>query len=177
MLTSFGMCQNLELSSTTASNEWSAAQAVRSRLSVQQHRSPAYRFAWGLGMALVAKSDQSTGNSAFASYALQSGELVFTLTAPYSRACRQAAADASVPMPWYDQERAYSFLNSHGLAVRAVGTFTPALLLKCCPGSRCALFSVLPSIIPHCCALALPAVPTSISTEPQLSEQPTCKRD
>ena len=41
-------------------------------------------------MTAVAKSDQSTGNSAFASYALQSGELVFAITAPYSRACRAA---------------------------------------------------------------------------------------
>ena len=49
-----------------------------------------YRFSWGLGMNLVAKSDQSTGNSAFASYAVQSGELVFAVTAPYSRACRAA---------------------------------------------------------------------------------------
>ncbi len=48
------------------------------------------RFSWGLGMNLVAKSDQSTGNSAFASYAVQSGELVFAVTAPYSRACRAA---------------------------------------------------------------------------------------
>ena len=49
------------------------------------------RFSWGLGMNLVAKSDQSTGNSAFASYAVQSGELVFAITAPYSRACRAAS--------------------------------------------------------------------------------------
>ena len=48
------------------------------------------RFSWGLGMTAVAKSDQSTGNSAFASYAVQSGELVFAITAPYSRACRAA---------------------------------------------------------------------------------------
>lgn len=47
-----------------------------------------HRFGWGLGMALVAKSDQSTKNSTFASYVLQSGELVFTLTAPYSRCVR-----------------------------------------------------------------------------------------
>ena len=43
-------------------------------------------------MALVAKSDQSTKNSCFASYVLQSGELVFTLTAPYSRC---------VLLPWH----------------------------------------------------------------------------
>lgn len=36
-------------------------------------------------MTLVAKSDQSTGNSTFASYVLQSNELVFTFTAPYAK--------------------------------------------------------------------------------------------
>lgn len=24
-------------------------------------------------------------------------------------------------MPWYDQDKAYSFLNKHGIAVRAIG--------------------------------------------------------
>lgn len=81
--------------------------------------SAAKRFGWGLGMPQVAKSDLSTHNSTFASYVLQSGELVFTLTAPYSRATRKA--EVPTPMPWYDQDRAYSFLNQHGLAVRAVG--------------------------------------------------------
>jgi 4-hydroxyphenylpyruvate dioxygenase len=36
-------------------------------------------------MSLIAKSDQSTGNSTFASYVLQSNDLVFTFTAPYSK--------------------------------------------------------------------------------------------
>ena len=54
------------------------------------------RFSWGLGMTPVAKSDQSTGNSAFASYAVQSGELVFAITAPYSRACRAANVNVSL---------------------------------------------------------------------------------
>ncbi len=43
------------------------------------------RFQHGLGMTLVAKTDQSTGNSTFASYVLQSNELVFTFTAPYAK--------------------------------------------------------------------------------------------
>lgn len=79
----------------------------------------AKRFGWGLGLALVAKSDHSTKNSTFASYVLQSGELVFTVTAPYSR--KNKRDGASTPMPWYDQDRAYSFLNKHGVAVRAIG--------------------------------------------------------
>lgn len=77
------------------------------------------RFSWGLGMPMVAKSDLSTHNSTFASYVLQSGELVFTLTAPYSRTRRREGS--TPPLPWYDQDFAYDFLNRHGLAVRAVG--------------------------------------------------------
>lgn len=70
-------------------------------------------------MRLVAKSDHSTKNSTFASYVLQSGELVFAVTAPYSRANRKEGAPP--PVPWYDQEQAYGFLNKHGIAVRAIG--------------------------------------------------------
>lgn len=36
-------------------------------------------------MTLVARSDQSTGNSSFASYVIRSNELVFTFTAPYAK--------------------------------------------------------------------------------------------
>ena len=70
-------------------------------------------------MPVVAKSDLSTQNSTFASYVLRSGELTFALTAPYSRANRKAGA--LPPLPWYDQETAYGFLNKHGMAVRAIG--------------------------------------------------------
>jgi hypothetical protein len=35
-----------------------------------------HRFCWGLGMHLVAKSDQSTSNPICASYAVQSNDLV-----------------------------------------------------------------------------------------------------
>lgn len=45
----------------------------------------ARRFGFGLGMNLVAKSDQSTGNHSYASYVVQSGSVVFTFTAPYSK--------------------------------------------------------------------------------------------
>lgn len=96
------------------------------------------RFSWGLGMAMVAKSDQATRNSTFASYVLQSGELVFALTAPYSRANRKAGAPP--PLPWYDQDKAYSFLNQHGLAVRAIGThFHPVCFCGFVPSSALCL--------------------------------------
>ncbi|KAL4451461.1 hypothetical protein ABPG75_007123 [Micractinium tetrahymenae] len=76
------------------------------------------RFGYGLGMTLVAKSDQSTGNHHFASYVLQTGDLVMAFTAPYS--CKTDKADSKPPVE-YDQEEAYDFLKKHGLAVRAFG--------------------------------------------------------
>lgn len=70
-------------------------------------------------MPLVAKSDQSTGNSAFASYVLKSNELTFIFTAPYSRKLTLTEGDLAVPS--YNHDSIYHFINSHGLAVRAVG--------------------------------------------------------
>jgi 4-hydroxyphenylpyruvate dioxygenase len=78
-------------------------------------------FQHGLGMTLVAKSDHSTGNSKYCSYVLQSNELVFTFTAPYSRKCCAAAPSSSEPLPDYDQQQAFEFICNHGMAVRAVG--------------------------------------------------------
>mmetsp|Transcript_30882 Transcript_30882/g.73552 ORF Transcript_30882/g.73552 Transcript_30882/m.73552 type:complete len:378 (+) Transcript_30882:139-1272(+) len=77
------------------------------------------RFGHGLGMPLAARSDQSTGNSRYASYTLRSGELVFVFTSPYSAACAQPGGAA--PMPWLDAGRHWEFVRKHGLAVRAVG--------------------------------------------------------
>lgn len=77
------------------------------------------RFQVGLGMAPVAKSDQSTGNSVFASYVVQTGDLVFAFTAPYSRKVDHSSAKN--PLPHYSQQQANEFLQSHGLAVRSVG--------------------------------------------------------
>lgn len=79
------------------------------------------RFQHGLGMTLVAKSDQSTGNPVFASYVLQSHELVFAFTAPYSRKAPRPADVAPLPLPGYSQDAAYEFVQTHGLGVRAVG--------------------------------------------------------
>ncbi len=111
---------------------------------------PPQRFQHALGMTLVAKSDLSTSNTQFASYVLQSNDVVFAFTAPYSRtawktsgtpssahhpsaAAAAAAAAAepaangsaskapSSPLPHYDQVAAHEFIASHGLAVKAVG--------------------------------------------------------
>ena len=79
------------------------------------------RFQHGLGMTLCAKSDHSTGNTTFASYVLQSNDLVFTFTAPYSAAAGKNGPQTSSPLPHYDQRAAHAFVSSHGLAVRALG--------------------------------------------------------
>jgi 4-hydroxyphenylpyruvate dioxygenase len=82
------------------------------------------RFSAGLGMKVVAKSDNSTGNNAYASYVLKSGELNFTFTAPYQvqSADGEERKDApGVPHPAFDQEHAFQFFKAHGLAVKAVG--------------------------------------------------------
>ena len=70
-------------------------------------------------MPLVAKSDHSTGNSHFASYVLKSDDLTFVFTAPYSRLT--ATADSVPANPSYNVDAIYSFVNKHGLGVRAVG--------------------------------------------------------
>jgi hypothetical protein len=72
-------------------------------------------------MGLVAKSDQSTSNAVFASYVMQSHDLVFAVTAPYSRKAAQHAPQRSPAQPWFVQQQVYDFVNTHGLAVRAVG--------------------------------------------------------
>jgi 4-hydroxyphenylpyruvate dioxygenase len=77
-------------------------------------------------MTLVGKSDQSTNNPVFASYVLQSNELVFAFTAPYSRSAPSSADAPPPPLPGYSQQAAYDFLNKHGFAVRAVGALPRA---------------------------------------------------
>eukprot|EP00246_Nothoceros_aenigmaticus_P018528 TRINITY_DN971_c0_g1_i1.p1 TRINITY_DN971_c0_g1~~TRINITY_DN971_c0_g1_i1.p1 ORF type:complete len:426 (-),score=71.17 TRINITY_DN971_c0_g1_i1:274-1551(-) len=77
------------------------------------------RFGWGLGMHLVAKSDQSTGNQTYASYVLQSHELLMAFTAPYSSKIDQS--ESRPPHPGYNPEEGRKFTAVHDLAVRAVG--------------------------------------------------------
>ncbi|CAI5537320.1 unnamed protein product, partial [Closterium sp. Naga37s-1] len=86
------------------------------------------RFSWGLGMPLVAKSDLTTGNPTYCSYALKSNDLVFVFSAPYgdhaagtTPAAAAAAATNGAPMPWFERQQATEFFARHGLAVRAVG--------------------------------------------------------
>ena len=82
------------------------------------------RFSWGLGMSPIAKSDQSTGNQRYCSYALRSNDLVFAFSAPYSDTISQDPGVTSIsriPHPGWDSGVCRSFFNSHGLAARAVG--------------------------------------------------------
>ncbi|CAM6102953.1 unnamed protein product [Calypogeia fissa] len=76
------------------------------------------RFSWGLGMNLVAKSDQSTGNQTYCSYVIQSNELVFSFTAPYSKQIERTRPNDS---KIFNSDEANAFFDKHGLAVRAVG--------------------------------------------------------
>ncbi|MCO5608208.1 hypothetical protein L7F22_062414 [Adiantum nelumboides] len=86
------------------------------------------RFSWGLGMIQIAKSDQSTGNQTYCSYALQSNDLIFAFSAPYPNVAvedlsKEAAAVAAskTPHTGWNSEVAHQFFKSHGLGVRAVG--------------------------------------------------------
>eukprot|EP00004_Rigifila_ramosa_P005276 TRINITY_DN1576_c0_g1_i1.p1 TRINITY_DN1576_c0_g1~~TRINITY_DN1576_c0_g1_i1.p1 ORF type:complete len:433 (+),score=114.15 TRINITY_DN1576_c0_g1_i1:34-1299(+) len=80
----------------------------------------ARRFAQGLGMTLVAKSDNSTGNHTYASYVLKSNQIVFVFTAPYG-SIPMDSAQGPLPQPTYNKETAFEFFKQHGLAARACG--------------------------------------------------------
>ncbi|KDD74142.1 hypothetical protein H632_c1538p1, partial [Helicosporidium sp. ATCC 50920] len=77
------------------------------------------RFGYGMGMTMVAKSDQGTGNHTYASYVMKSNEVVFTFTAPYGLSTNKS--DSQPPLPYFDCAQAHAFVADHGLAVRAVG--------------------------------------------------------
>jgi len=76
------------------------------------------RFTFGMGLNLVAKSDMSTGNHTCASYCVQSGDIKFVFTAPYSSTAPKAGDGC--PLPGYNADQAQRYVTTHGLAVRAV---------------------------------------------------------
>lgn len=78
------------------------------------------RFTWGLGMHEVASSNLASGNRHCAVSVIQSNELVFVFTAPYSNT-EQDREGSTHPHPAYDQSFAHAFVQKHGLAVRALG--------------------------------------------------------
>lgn len=85
------------------------------------------RFQYGLGMTLVAKSDQSTGNEVFASYALKSGDLVFAFTAPYSRKVMGLSPLAVPPRPTLTPAARLAMLQGHEGAEEQHGDPAPEL--------------------------------------------------
>ncbi|GJP66376.1 hypothetical protein CLOP_g23309 [Closterium sp. NIES-67] len=93
------------------------------------------RFSWGLGLPLVAKSDQTTGNQTFCSFVLKAEDLALVFTAPYSEAAALTRTDplgpvtgetghprrSRVPFPGFSPRAAREFSALHGLGVRAIG--------------------------------------------------------
>lgn len=96
------------------------------------------RFLVGLGMELISKSDQSTGNCVHASYVLKSGDMQMVFTAPYSSTMGtspttpSATATATAPavsanldnivgpFPSFHPEVASDFFKKHGFGVKSV---------------------------------------------------------
>ncbi|CAI7812317.1 unnamed protein product [Closterium sp. NIES-54] len=93
------------------------------------------RFSWGLGLPLVAKSDQTTGNHKFCSFVLKAEDLALVFTAPYSEAAAITRTEppgrkvgetghsrnSRVPFPGFSPRAAREFSALHGLGVRAIG--------------------------------------------------------
>ncbi|KAI3987662.1 hypothetical protein MKX01_032553 [Papaver californicum] len=80
------------------------------------------RFSWGLGMPIIAKSDLSTANYIHASYILNSGDLNFIFTAPYSKKISEKNnQENTASIPTFNHEKARDFSNTHGFGVRAIG--------------------------------------------------------
>jgi 4-hydroxyphenylpyruvate dioxygenase len=77
------------------------------------------RWALGLGMALVAKSDQSTGNSTYASYVMQTNDVKIVFTAPYAASTDKS--QSKIAHPRFDVAKTQAFFSKHGVAASAIG--------------------------------------------------------
>ena len=93
-------------------------------------KSMATQFSLALGMPMICMTGQSTGNDKCVSYGLQSGNVRFLMTAPYSQAVTQlqnmeekedTEADAPQPLPSFDGAKYHEFFRQHGLAGVAIG--------------------------------------------------------
>lgn len=67
------------------------------------------RFQYALGMTVVAKSDQTTGNHHYASYVLRSNDMVFAITAPYST--QMERSKSRPPHPGFNPSEAHEFVH------------------------------------------------------------------
>ncbi|KAJ1436069.1 4-hydroxyphenylpyruvate dioxygenase [Ochromonadaceae sp. CCMP2298] len=80
------------------------------------------RFMASLGVEMVSKSDNSTGNSVYASYLMQSGQMRMLFTAPYhAKGEPSTATPPDLPLPGYSPAFAADFFTIHGFGARAVG--------------------------------------------------------
>lgn len=77
------------------------------------------RWALSLGLSLVAKSDQSTGNGVYSSYVMQCNDFRLVFTAPYASATQQPSNKG--PNPNFKVEQAHAFFSKHGVAAYAIG--------------------------------------------------------
>jgi len=99
-------------------------------------KSTAFRFSLALGMPITCVSGQATGNDQCVTYGLQSGNVRFLFTAPYSQAVtalssssslsqatvsNEAPSDAPNPLPSFTVKGAHTFFQTHGLAAKAIG--------------------------------------------------------
>lgn len=148
-------------------------------------KSTAYRFALALGMPITGVTGQSTGNDKCVSYGLESGNVRFLLTAPYSlQAASSTRSDDDVDddggggdlqfdaprvLPSFSQQEAHRFFAKHGLAARAVGVqvqdVTRAFEASVASGAQPVLE---PTFVPACRAqkklLAASALPDESTT-------------
>ena len=104
--------------------------------------STAKMFMHALGLNLVAKSDLTTGNKKYASYALQSNELIFIFSAPYS--LHLSGESSTEPHPVFNHSQVHKFIVDHGLAVRAVTIKVDDA------GNVCSMFSFAKIILELC---------------------------
>ena len=79
------------------------------------------RFVIGLGLKLISKSDQSTGNMFYASYVLQSNDMNMIFTAPYLTNNHTTSATTNyLPFPHYCKQHANEFITTHGIGVKCI---------------------------------------------------------
>ena len=94
-------------------------------------KSTALSFSLSLGMKVTCTTGQNTGNDQCVSYGLQSEDMRFLITAPYSTQVSSSSSnsspppgvtfDSTDPLPSFSIEDSHDFFRNHGLGVKAVG--------------------------------------------------------
>jgi 4-hydroxyphenylpyruvate dioxygenase len=83
----------------------------------------ANRFSYSLGIPLIAKSDQSTGNYLYSSYILESNNIQLIFTSPNNldlKLNNKTLNYDHIPYISYSEDEANTFIKKHGLAVRTI---------------------------------------------------------